>query len=284
MTRRILRARAIALALASPGLVYLLALFGLPLLMAVAASFGIGTIGTRSAFTLAHWQTLLSERVYRDAVGMSLYLAFVPTLAALLLSVPLAAALQSGFAGRRLFTMLYKIPLVVPSIVAAFVVMTLFDRGGLLSRLLAPAGIAAPQLVRDPWALGAILAMTWKNVPFMTLIIADGFASISDDLRHAARSLGASRVQAFLRVDLPLALPAISAATILVVVTSIGAFAIPSLLGPIYPQPLSTLMVENAFEENRWGLVSAMGTLLTLIACVALLVFDRLTRRREAAS
>lgn len=272
------------LLLVAPGVLYLVALFGLPLAMAVAASFGIGAIGTRSAFTLNHWQALLSERLYRDAVAMSLYLALLPTALALAVSVPLAVALRAGFAGRRLFSTLYKLPLVVPSIVAAFVVMTLFDRGGVISRVLTPVGLSLPQLVRDPWAIGAILAMTWKNVPFMTLIIADGFASVSDDLRHAARTLGAGPFAAFIRVDLPLALPAISAATILVFVTSIAAFAIPSLLGPIHPQPLSTLMVENAFEENRWGLVSAMGTLLTAIACAALLAYDRLTRRREAST
>lgn len=274
---------AMAWLLVSPGVVYLIALFGLPLAMAVAASFGIGAIGARSAFTLAHWQALLTERLYRDAVAMSLYLAFVPTVLALVISIPLASAIRRGFAGHRLFQTLYKLPLVVPSIVAAFIVMTLFDRGGVVSRVLSPLGLSLPQLVRDPWALGAIIAMTWKNVPFMTLIICDGFAAINDDLRHAARTLGARPLTVFWRIDLPLALPAISAATILVFVTSIAAFAIPSLLGLIYPQPLSTLMVENAFEENRWGLVSAMGTLLTVIACGALLAYDRLTRRRSEA-
>jgi putative spermidine/putrescine transport system permease protein len=283
MTRR-LGAHATAWLLVSPGVVYLVALFGLPLAMAIAASFGIGAIGARSAFTLSHWHALLTERLYRDAVGMSLYLAIVPTVLALAVSVPLAAAIRSGFAGHRLFQALYKLPLVVPSIVAAFIVMTLFDRGGVVSRVLAPVGLSLPNLVRDPLALGAILAMTWKNVPFMTLIICDGFAAISDDVRHAARTLGARPVTVFRCVDLPLAMPSISAATILVFVTSIAAFAIPSLLGPIYPQPLSTLMVENAFEENRWGLVSAMGTLLTLIACCALLAYDRLTRRRVGTS
>ena len=43
------------------------ALFGLPLAMAIAASFGIGAIGARSAFTLSHWHALLTERLYRDA-------------------------------------------------------------------------------------------------------------------------------------------------------------------------------------------------------------------------
>jgi putative spermidine/putrescine transport system permease protein len=232
---------------------------------------------------LEHWQSLVTERLYRDAVAMSLYLALVPTVLALAISVPLASAIRRGFAGHRLFQTFYKLPLVVPSIVAAFVVMTLFDRGGVVSRVLAPLGLSLPQLVRDPWALGAIIAMTWKNVPFMTLIICDGLAAINDDLRQAARTLGARPITVFWRIDVPLALPAISAATILVFVTSIAAFAIPSLLGPIYPQPLSTLMVENAFEDNRWGLVSAMGTLLTLIACGALLAYDRLTRRRSEA-
>ena len=60
--------------------------------------------------------------------------------------------------------------------------------------------------------------MAWKAVPFMTLIIAGSVAAIPDDLKAAARTLGAGRLTIFLRVELPLALPGITAATLLVFV------------------------------------------------------------------
>jgi putative spermidine/putrescine transport system permease protein len=156
-------------------------------------------------------------------------------------------------------------------------VLIFLDRGGLLSRLLLPYGIAMPRLVRDPLAVGVILAMVWKAVPFMTLIIAGAVASIPDDLRHAARTLGARPVSVFIRIDGPLALPGVTAATLLTFIGALGAFAIPNLLGPIYPQPLSIHMYVNAYEQNRWGLVAAMGVVLSLAACLVLIAYYRLT-------
>jgi putative spermidine/putrescine transport system permease protein len=111
----------------------------------------------------------------------------------------------------------------------------------------------------------------------MALIIAGSIATIPDDLKHAARTLGAGRLTTFLRVELPLALPGITAATLLVFVASTGAFAVPYLLGPIYPKPLSVWMYEEALERNNWGLASAMGISLSLVACVVLVVYYRLT-------
>jgi putative spermidine/putrescine transport system permease protein len=267
-----------------PGVGFLVVFFGTPLVLAVFSSFGIGVIGTNaSGLTLAHYTELVTTRAYRDGLWFSIYLAVVSTLVSLAISMPLAVALRGEFPGKRLFQMLYKMPLVVPTVVAAFFVMLFLDRGGMVSRVLLPWGIEVPRMVRDPWAIGVITAMTWKAAPFMTLIIAGAVASIPDDLRHAARTLGASPATVFLRVDVPLALPGITAATLLTFIGSLGAFAIPNLLGPIYPQPLAIHMYTNAFEQNKWGLVAAMGTILSLTACLVLIVYYRATRSMRDA-
>jgi putative spermidine/putrescine transport system permease protein len=74
-----------------------------------------------------------------------------------------------------------------------------------------------------------------------------------------------------------LALPGITAATLLVFVGSTGAFAVPSLLGPIYPKPLSLWMYESAFGKNDWATASAMGVMLSIVACLVLVIYYRLT-------
>lgn len=266
-----------------PGVGYLVVFFGLPLGMALLSSLGIGTIGVASTFTFDHYVELFANSVYRDGLVESVYISVVPTLVSLAVAVPLAVALQASFPGKRLFSTLYKTPLVVPSTVAAFIVMILFDRGGMFSRMLLPFGLQLPKLVRDDWSLGVIIAMAWKAVPFMTLIIAGSVASIPDDLRHAARSLGAGRFATFFRIELPLALPGITAAALLVFVSSTGAFAVPYLLGPIYPRPLSVWMYEEALERNNWAMASAMGIVLSAIACIVLVVYYRLTSRTRDA-
>lgn len=266
-----------------PAVGYLGLFFGLPLLLALLGGFGIFARGGDGGFTLDHYAALFGTQSYRDGLVFSTYLAVVPTIVSLALSLPLAVALAQTFPGRKLFNALYKVPLVVPGIVAAFIVMTLFDRGGLASRILTPLGLSLPKLVRDDWALGVIIATAWKAVPFMTLIIGGSLGAIQKDVVLAARTLGAGPWAAFLRIQLPLALPGITAAVLLTVIGGMGAFAVPNLLGPVYPLPLSVHMYVNAFERNNWGLVAAMGTVLSLISVVILLAYYRATRGLRGA-
>lgn len=277
MSRSTLSSRLAVPALLAPGVGFLALFFGLPLALAFLSSLGIGTIGSNSGFTLSNYATLFGDSVYRDALWMSVYVSVVPTLVSLAVAVPLAVALQARFPGRQLFATLYKTPLVVPSVVAAFIVMVLFDRGGELSRILRPLGLGLPKLVRDEWAAGVVIAMAWKAVPFMTLIIAGSIASVPADLKAAARTLGAGPLTVFFRIELPLALSGITAATLLVFVSSTGAFAVPYLLGPIYPKPLSVWMYELALEKNDWGMASAMGVAMSAVACLILVLYYRLT-------
>ena len=270
-----------------PGAGYLLFFFGLPLLRTVVGSF----TNLDGVFTFDLWVELFSEPVYIDGLFFSLWLAIAPTVVALVISVLLAALLQATFPGRRIFGALYRIPLVVPGIVAAFLVMVMLDRGGMLSRIAEPLGIDLPRMVRDEWGIGAILASTWKNIPFMTLIIGGAMSAINRDVLHAARTLGAGRLTVLLRIQLPLALPGISAAVLLTFISSLGSYAIPNLLGPAYPLPLSVHMYEQGFRRGNWPIVYAMGTLLSVAAIFVLLAYysliGRLTgshARREARS
>jgi len=262
---------------------YLALFFGLPLVLALLGSFGIYTRGDDGGFTLRHYADLFGTQAYRDGLMFSTYLAIVPTVVSLAISLPLAVALGQTFPGRRLFNALYKVPLVVPGIVAAFIVMTLFDRGGMAARVLAPFGLDLPKLVRDDWAIGVVIATAWKAVPFMTLIIGGSLGSIPKDVLSAARTLGAGPWAVFLRIKLPLALPGITAAFLLTFIGGMGSFAVPNLLGPVYPLPLSVHMYVNAFERNNWGLVAAMGTVLSLISVAVLLLYYRATRSLRSA-
>jgi len=263
--------------LLAPGVGFLILLFGLPLGMALLTSIGLGTVGVNTGFTLDHYAELFSNSIYLDGLRYSLFLSVVPTLVSLTIAMPLAVALQSTFPGKKLFSTLYRVPLVVPGIVAAFIVMILFDRGGEISRILKPLGLGLPKMVRDEWSLGIIIAVAWKAVPFMMLIIGGSLASISTDLPAAARTLGANRATVFWRIELPLALPGITAAVLLVFVGFTGAFAVPLLLGPIYPKRLSVWMYEASYQENNRGLASAMGIVLSVIACAVLVIYYRVT-------
>ena len=255
-----------------PGVGYLLALFGLPLVRVVYGSFTSVSDGAPT-LSLATWQALFSNPVYMDGLLFSLWLGIAPTFLSLVISLPLSALMQANERSRKLFGTLYKIPLVVPGIVAGFLVMVVLDRGGMAERLITPLGLPMPRLVRDQWGIGAIIGSAWKTVPFMTLIIAGAMAAISKDVLAAARTLGASQFTILWRIQLPLAQPGITAAVLLSFIGSLGSYVIPSLLGPAYPLPLSVHMFAEGFQKGNWPMVYAMGTMLSLVAVAVLLAY-----------
>lgn len=277
MNRRT-KQRLALLALLAPGVGYLMIFFGAPLARVVAASMAAPD-GQAPQFS--NYAEVLANPVYRDGLFFSLWLALAPTLVAVLVGVPLASLLVRRYPGKAFFSALYKIPLVVPTIVAAFVVLILLDRGGLAHRWAAVIGVSLPRVVRDPAGVGIILASAWKNVPFMALIVAGSMAAIPDDLHRAARTLGAGTLTIFFRIQLPLALPGITAASLLVFITGLGAFAIPNLLGPPYPLPMSVHMYDQGFRRGNWPLVYAMGTMLSVAAIGVLLSYYALTRKTQ---
>lgn len=266
------------LALLAPGAGFLLLFFGLPLVRALLGSFAPGSSGG-SYPTLDNYREIFTRPVFVDGILYSLWLAIGPTVLAVLVGVPLAALLVRSYPGKAFFGALYKIPLVVPGIVAAFLVLVLFDRGGLAHRWAALIGVELPRMVRDPAGIGIILASGWKNIPFLALIVAGSMAAIPEDLYRAARTLGAGRWTVLFRIQLPLAMPGITAAALLIFISNLGSYAAPNLLGPSYPIPVSIHMYDQGFRRGNWPLVYAMGIIVSACAIVVLLVYYRLTRK-----
>jgi ABC-type spermidine/putrescine transport system permease subunit I len=84
-------------------------------------------------------------------------------------------------------------------------------------------------------------------------------------------------------VTLPLSLPGISAASLLVFIGVFGAFSIPSLVGAAYPKAISVVMSTEVLDRANWALASALGTIVTVLSAVMLYAYYRLIRHQEAA-
>ncbi|PYG56622.1 putative spermidine/putrescine transport system permease protein [Rhizobium sp. UGM030330-04] len=266
--------RAQLLFLLLPGVGYLLVFFGGPLLSALVGSFR----QEDGSFTLMFYQRIFTRPSMIRGLTTSIYYGVMPVIVSLAVSVPLALLIRKSFLGRKLFSGLYKLPMAVPGIIVGLMVIVVFERGGFLDRLVAPLGLELPKLVRDDWGIGVILASVWKQIPFMTLIITSAFAAIPEDIRHASRTLGASRLKTFFFVEVPLAMPGITAAILLTFIGSMGSYAIPDIVGPPTARPLSVLMIQE-FNQGRFNQVYAMGMVLSLFAVSVLILYYSLTSR-----
>ncbi|MGI8885438.1 MAG: ABC transporter permease, partial [Gaiellaceae bacterium] len=118
--------------------------------------------------------------------------------AALAIGVPLAwLVVRTDLPGRRFWGLAASLPLVIPSFVAALALLGALAPRGLLQKALEPLGVETVPELNGYW--GALLALTLATYPYVFLLSAAGLRSVDPSAEEAARSLGAGRLQVFLR-------------------------------------------------------------------------------------
>jgi len=265
-TRRAL----LILALLAPGLGLILVMIGSVLYVAVAQSLGLYNFAGESALTLAHWEDVTGRRAFRRALSYSAYIATVSAIASVILAYPLALWLRRPFTGSLVAGSLLKAPLFVPGLVAAFLYLNIVAYHGLINQgLLAVGLIEQPlRMQNDPGAWGVIILQIWKNMPFALLLLTGAVQGIRDDVLDAARDLGAGPLTRFRRVVVPLSLPAMQAALIIIFIGAAGDFAFQTTVGPTNVQSMAQYMLFLRDSFGRWNQAAVVGVTLMVLALV----------------
>lgn len=191
---------------------------------------------------------LMGTESFWESLGLTVRVAAISSLLAGILGGVLAIALfmlsqSSKTKHSRLWQRLFQLPLTIPHLVAGYVIVLLFMQSGLLSKFLATVGIIDeitefPVLVNDPFGWGIILAYTWKEVPFILLMVYPVLARIQNSWREVSRVYGAGNLSFIREIALPIMMPSWSIAVFIVFVFTFSAFEIPFLLGVTYPSML----------------------------------------------
>jgi putative spermidine/putrescine transport system permease protein len=179
----------------------------------------------------------------------------------------------------------------VPHTVAALLVLQLLSRTGMLGRFLFYLGILSSpgemgNFVFDPSGVGVIVAYLWKGLPFAAVVVAVVLRTLDPRLCEAALVLGASRIQVFWYVLLPLLFPTLSSTFVLLFGFSFGAFEVPFLLGPTFPQALPVAAYKAYLHPDMASRPYAMVYVVVITAMALGLVFlyGFLARRGERFS
>ncbi|HSK94242.1 MAG TPA: iron ABC transporter permease [Candidatus Angelobacter sp.] len=174
------------------------------------------------------WELVLRERTL-GVLGRTLLLAGTVTVASVLIGVPMAwLTARSDLPGRRWWTILGVLPLVVPSYVGGYAVVGAFGPRGALQSLLEPLGVERlPELYGFP---GAALALTLFSYPYVVLSVRGALLRLDPAYEEVGRSLGRGPWRTFVDVTLPQLRPAITAGALLVALYSLADFGAVSLL------------------------------------------------------
>lgn len=205
-----------------------------------------------------------------QALWLSLQVAGVATLATLPVALLLALALARGrWPGKPLLEALVNLPLVLPPVVIGYALLLAFGRQGPLGRWLNEVfGITFVFSFR-----GAVLAAAVMALPLMVRALRQALEAVDRGLEDAARTLGASRLDAFFSVTLPLAAPGLLSGAVLGYAASLGEFGATITFVSNVPGQTQTLplAIYSALQS-----ADGEAAALRLVACSVALAFAAL--------
>ena len=209
---------------------------------------------------------------------LSLWVAFVSTFVSAAIAIGVSLLIRLTFVVKKLAVFFFQLILTIPHLVIAVGMLMLFSQSGLFSRLLGEMGVITsprdfPALTRDPYGIGIILAYIWKEVAFFGIIVLAILQSLGEDYESVAQSLGANRWQRFRTVTLPLIMPGLLSASIIVFAFTFGTYEVPRILGVQHPKMLPVLALDFFLNPDLNARAEGMALSMIIAVIVFVLVF-----------
>ncbi|CAM5762418.1 ABC transporter permease [Bosea minatitlanensis] len=280
------RSRAGRSLLASPAARYWLLIAPALLLMGVFYFYPIGRVLWMSVTVPAagfdNYALLASSASIQRMLWTTARISVLTTVLTLLLAYIVAYALvHSSAKAQRWMFLGVLVPLWISVLVRAFAWFVLLRREGLINAALMATGVTDSPLNLIWNETGVMIGMVHYMLPLGILPIFSNMRDIDQRCIAAARGLGASRFEAFRRVFLPLSLPGVVGAGILVFIFSLGFFVTPALLGGGKTLMIAEYIKVQILEVVRWGVASMLAAVLLIVIGVLLAMLSRLVNLRK---
>jgi putative spermidine/putrescine transport system permease protein len=274
------RSSLLGVVLILPGLLLVAALFLYPLSFSLISAFTEG-----GGFTLAHFEKAFE--LYSVDVRFTLFIVLASTVLIALVSIAIAGVLTLSETPWLVAVLrsLYRWPLFIPFIVAAQCMRTFLAKNGLMNNSLVAMGVLEPLQTTSllDWR-GIIITFVWKQVPFVTLLLAGAMASLDRATIEAGRNLGASRLRVLVEIVLPQVAQTLLVGLVLSFVTMLSVLSVPLMVAGSQP---TMLTVDMAFRINSYGdyaTANALGVISYAMTAIAAWIYLRHQIRREAAA
>lgn len=215
---------------------------------------------------------------FADILWLTLKLAGVTTAILLLIATPLAWWLARHRGWRtEIVGALVALPIVLPPTVLGFYLLIAL---GPHSPLMAPLQALGVRTLAFTFE-GLVIGSVFYSLPFAVQPLRNAFRDVGGDNLDSAATLGASAIQTFVRVVLPLSIPGYVVAAILTFAHTIGEFGVVLMIGGGIPGETNVLSIEiyKAVEALEWDRAHAMAALLGVFGFAVVLTLLRLERR-----
>ncbi len=269
--------------LIAPPFLYALLILAAPLLTILTYSFLTdGYLEVVRDFTWANYVQVWTDPIVRTVMLRSLMVSALVTLVTVLLAFPVAYYVSFLVRPEKksLWLFLITIPFWTSYLIRVFLWKVILGYNGVINSSLTGLGIIDEPLTFILYNVNSIvITLAHAYAPFAILPIFVALEKIDRSLLEAGRDLGESRAMTFWRVTLPLAMPGVLAAVLIVFIPTIGDYVTPELIGGgKIPMIANLIQVQMLALDNR-PLGSALAVTAMAIVALVSIVFLLINRR-----
>jgi spermidine/putrescine transport system permease protein len=273
------------LALVSPTFLYALLLLLAPILVIVAFSFWTQDyLDIDRTATLANYREAWTDPLYRILMFRSLGVSALVTLITVLLAYPMAYYLSFHLGQRKaLWLFLITIPFWTSYLLRVFAWKIILGYNGAINASLMELGLIAQPMEFLLYNVNSVvitLAHAWA--PFAILPIFVSLEKIDRSLLEAATDLGDGPIRRFLRITLPLSLPGVVAAALIVFIPTVGDYVTPRLVGGKDGLMIANMIQVQFGKANNWPLGAALAVSTMVVVTAVSLMFVVLAKQLTA--
>jgi multiple sugar transport system permease protein len=279
LTERARAERKLAWMLCAPAVIMMLLVTAYPIVYAVVLSLrnvDLRFPGEGGFAGLDNYVAVLSSDLWWSTVAYTLFITVVSVAIELVLGMLLALVMHRAIFGRGTVRTSVLIPYGIITVVAAFAWFYAFDpASGFVNKLPFVDDDKAWFGERSSATAVIIFAEVWKTTPFMALLLLAGLTTIDEGLYEAARVDGATALQRFFRITLPLMKPAIAVALLFRTLDAFRVFDSIFVMtrGAQDTQSVSILGYDQLISRLNLGLGSAVSVLIFLIVLIIAFIF-----------
>ncbi|ESW61440.1 MAG: spermidine/putrescine ABC transporter permease [Rhodobacter sp. CACIA14H1] len=266
------------LLLISPPLVYAVLLLAAPLFMVVVYSLSLEGGG----FGLANYVTVWTDRINRLLMLRSLTVSLSVTLVTVVLAYPVAYFVSFHVKPEKkaLWLFLITIPFWTSYLIRVFLWKVILGYNGVINSGLMELGIISEPLQAINYNVQAlVITLAHAYAPFAILPIFVALEKIDRSFLEAGRDLGESQFMTFLRVTLPLSMPGVIAAVLIVFIPTVGDYVTPDLIGGGKLPMIANRIEGTMLKQNNRELGSAIAVSAMMVVAAVSVIFLLVNRR-----
>lgn len=264
--------------LSGPYMIWIIGFILLPILMILY----YGITDSSGSFTLENI-TAIANPVHLKSLLLSLKMALLCTVICLILSYPLAMILNGLHLKHQSFVVfIFVLPMWMNCMLRVLAWQLLLSNNGIFNTLLEAIGLPKLQLLYTPSAV--VFGMVYDFLPFMILPIYNAMDRIRADIIDAARDLGASQLQVFVKIIFPLTISGVVSGIIMVFVPALTSFVISNLLGGGKVLLIGNVIEQEFMQNMDWNMGSGLSIVLMIFVIASMALMNSYNKDGEGTA